>query len=116
MEYEIGTDFSWYEEGSECHSVAIEHENEIEGVYSDEIPKLLESGAPLKVLITYSYKRSEMEKLIKNFEEKHAKRAKEKVDEEFLLVVRRMWDEEKTVGEWIAYVFKPSALGKPHEL
>ncbi len=48
-------DFLWYENGGgEDPVAAIEHENEYAGICSEEIPKLLVSKAPLRIMITYT--------------------------------------------------------------
>lgn len=56
LEMEYGGDFTWFATGSKTPAVAIEHENRPSGIYGDEIPILLKSAAPLKVLITYVWR------------------------------------------------------------
>lgn len=51
---EWGTlDFQWFKEDRINPVVAIEHENDYSEIGTSEIPKLLGSNAPLKVLVTY---------------------------------------------------------------
>ena len=108
QEYEIGTDFSWYKEGSTQPSVAIEHENICSTVYDDELPKLCESIAPLKILITYVQKEDEEKELINTFKEIHKKRIGEpltkQISEEFLFVIGNYED----TANWRYYIFYPT--------
>lgn len=48
-----GIDLHW-ERSSDGMAVAIEHENDINLIWDDEVPDLLRAEAPLKVLITTS--------------------------------------------------------------
>jgi len=113
QETEIGTDFSWYEGKSLAPVVAIEQENNYGGVFESEIPKLYASSAPLKILITYAWVRSEkekdIEKLKKEIIEKTSDIHKQKVLEnkgEFLLVLGLGGlDDPKNC--WGGYIFFP---------
>jgi hypothetical protein len=110
MEYEITTDFSWYRKKSTSPSVAIEHENAYSNeIWKDEIPKLLESNAPLKVLITYVGKRDEETELINKFKKIHKRRLHEplakQTKEEFLFLIN---DLEISLGKWRWCIFYPT--------
>jgi hypothetical protein len=114
MEYEISTDFSWYQEASTSPSVAVEHENVCsDDIYNDEVPKLLESNAPLKVLITYVQSGHEETNLLSKFKEIHTKRMHEPItkqmNEEFLFVIS---DYEINYSNWRGYIFYPTGMQK----
>jgi hypothetical protein len=106
QEYEIGVDFSWYEKESTHPSVAIEHENICSTVYNDELLKLCENIAPLKILITYVQKEDEEKELINRFKEIHKERLSEstakQIGEEFLFVIG---NED---ADWRYYIFHPT--------
>lgn len=110
MEYDISTDFSWYKPESMHPSVAIEHENTYsEEIYRDELPKLLASGAQLKVLITYVGKMREESELVNRIKANCRKSGGEPKTrqgiEEFLLLLS---DSERSNANWRAYVFFPN--------
>jgi hypothetical protein len=111
MEYDISTDFSWYKQGVMHPHIAIEHENTYsDEVYKDELPKLLASGAQLKVLITYVKQGSE-NCLVNRIQESYRKPCVEceletrQATEEFLLLLD---DPEGSKANWRAYIFFPN--------
>jgi len=90
--------------------VAIEHENAYsQDIYRDELPKLLASGAQLKVLITYVKRMREETDLVGRIKGNYGKPKREQktrqVIGEFLLL---LGDSEGSQARWRAYIFHPS--------
>lgn len=97
-----GIDLHW-ERSSDGMAVAIEHENNIDLIWDDEVPDLLRAEAPLKVLITYVKDaefpgRSIADKLFALLKEK-------KFSKEFLLILGTWSMREPT--DWTAYLLRP---------
>jgi hypothetical protein len=126
MEYEITTDFSFYKEKSTSPSIAIEHENTYsQDIFKEELLKLLENNAPLKILITYIKKEEEEKELIKRFKKIHKMRVLEpitkQINEEFLFMITDYYgDLSKARTHWRWYIFYPTgkfvaSQQKPHK-
>jgi hypothetical protein len=95
-------DLTW-EEPSEGVLVAIEHENDIKSIWNREIPNLLKTVAPLKVLITYVYDEEFPGKDVANRLLRYLKEAN--FNQEFLLILGSVSMNEPT--DWIGYVYRP---------
>ena len=97
-----GVDITW-EKPSEGVSVAIEHENDIKSIWTREIPNLLKTVAPLKVLITYVDDaefpgRDVAKRLLEYLKDAN-------FNQEFLLILGSSSMNEPT--DWIGYVYRP---------
>jgi len=97
-----GIDLTW-ERASDGISVAIEHENNVQTIWDNEVPNLLKAAAPLKVLITYVKDtefpgRKIADKLLKVLREKN-------FNQDFLLILGTYSMSEPT--DWIGYLYRP---------
>ncbi len=90
-------DFTWYRKNNPIPAVIAEHENGRDGVFDEEVPKLLASNAELKVLVFYPPVEQHGEvadELLRIL--KRSGRVGE-VSEEFLLILGS--DQEMTVND-----------------
>ncbi len=101
---ELGhADLRWYKKD---HSYAIEHENDYEGVLDEEVPKVLDRDANLKIVVTYVSERSPKEeaKIVDGVTEQ-IEEQKDKNFEFILLLGRRTWAKEPAREPWTAHVW-----------
>jgi len=97
----FAVDLTWEDSKGTVH-VAIEHENNHPGVWKDEVPNLLRTDAPLKVLITYI---SEAEFPATEFSQRLlAELKKRDFNREFLLILGSYSMNEPT--DWVAYLYQ----------
>jgi hypothetical protein len=95
-------DLTW-EKPSEGISVVIEHENDIKSIWKREVPNLLKTAAPLKVLITYvddtEFPGKEIaQRLFNCLKDANFSR-------EFLLILGS--DSMKEPSDWVGFLYKP---------
>jgi hypothetical protein len=100
-------DVTW-ENSSDGILVAIEHENDINSIWANEVKDLLKTAAPLKVLITYI---DDMEFPGQEVADKllHDLKARN-FSQEFLLILGSCSMEKST--DWVGYLFKPEITCK----
>jgi hypothetical protein len=100
---------STWKRASDHASVAIEHENDPKAIFEKEVPNLLKTAAPLKVLITYvndtDFPGEEMTStLLKTLREEPA------FNHEFLLILGTWSMKEPT--DWIGSLYRPEVACK----
>jgi hypothetical protein len=100
---------STWKRASDHASVAIEHENDPKDIFEKEVPNLLKTAAPLKVLITYvedtDFPGEEMTStLLKTLREEPT------FNHEFLLILGTWSMKEPT--DWIGYLYQPETACK----
>ena len=97
-------DIRWFKNN---HSYIIEHENDLEGIFRSEVPKVLERDADIKVIVTYLPQRrftTEETRIIESMTnqiEEH----KDKDFELLLLLARQDFAEEPALEPWTAHVW-----------
>jgi len=82
-------------------SIAIEHENDPVGIWEDEVPNLLKTAAPLKVLITYVRDTEFPGKEIMN--RLYDKLKERNFGQEFLLILGSY--SMKEPSDWVGYLY-----------
>ncbi|MEM2915133.1 MAG: hypothetical protein QXH91_07025 [Candidatus Bathyarchaeia archaeon] len=97
-----GVDITW-EKPSEGILITIEHENDIKSVWKREIPNLLKTAAPLKVLITYVDDAEFPGESIANKLLAYLKEAN--FNQEFLLILGSTSMNEPT--DWVGHYYRP---------
>ncbi len=101
-------DFTWYIGKGGKERVVIEHENDPYSTKASEVPKLLKSVAPLRVLITYSNGNPRaLDGLLTSTGAVIRKHWRGRTNGEFLLVVGK--DQVFNPSSWIGFRWKENA-------
>ncbi|MGA2972976.1 MAG: hypothetical protein ABSE39_10230 [Candidatus Bathyarchaeia archaeon] len=92
-------------------SIAVEHENDCKGIFREELPKLLDTQADLRVLITYvsanEFSKNNGENLAERVEKTVVEQISRHGDAEVLLLLNRYggraWAKDPRSEPWICY-------------
>lgn len=96
----FGVDLLFSKKAGEC-SIAIEHENDPNGIWKKEIPNLLKTAAPLKILVTYVGDTEFPGKEIKD--KLHNVLKERNFGHEFLLILGSY--SMKEPSDWVGYLY-----------
>lgn len=110
-------DFRWYRKDE---SIAVEHENNYKGIFREELPKLLDVKADLRVMTTYvstnEFRGSDGENLAEQVHESVCEHLRTHDETEFLLLLNRYggnaWARDPKDEPWICYLWRRELVRK----